>query len=148
VTVIVNLTLPPWPTLTAPVEATVLPAPDPVPLPVAPPVDAVPPAAPVDPLPAAPAPACPVAKRTWIDRSLGVVFLELADDARWFYKKVNFWLFALVGSAPDLYNAAVDNHILPGGHVPAPLEKFFNMIGFLGAAAVIVKARKKLQEND
>lgn len=148
VTVVVNLTLPPWPVPTAPVEVANPPVPDPVLPTLAPSIPPAPVAEP-DPDPAATAPtgSCPPVKKSWVNRSLGVVWLELADDAKWFFKKVRFWLFAVVASAPDLYNAAVDNHLIGGGHVPAPLEKFFNIIGFIGVAGVLVKARKKLQDD-
>lgn len=143
ITVVVNLQLPPWPeiTLPAPPPPVALPAPpapvddlEPVPRPSNP-----------DPLPVAPAPGV---KQNWVNRWLGHVWLGLADDARWFYKKMHFWMFAIISCAPDLYNAAVDNHILPGGHVPPPLEKFFNVIGFLGVASTLVKAKQKIQSSD
>jgi len=134
ITVIVNVTFPPWPAPpAAPEPPPAPPTSAPLPLPVPEPD---------------PAPAPPVVKENWINRWLGHIWLELGDDARWFYKQVRFWLFAVVTCAPDLYNLAVDNHMLPGGHVPAPLERFFNVIGFLGAATVLVKAKKKQQDDD
>ena len=141
ITVVVNLQLPPWPEITPPAP----PQPVAFPAPPAPVDDLEPiPAPSPDPLPVTPA---PVVKQNWVNRWLGHVWLGLADDAKRFYKKMHFWMFAIISAAPDLYNAAVDNHILPGGHVPPPLEKFFNIIGFLGVASTLVKAKQKIQSS-
>lgn len=136
-TVVVNLSLPPWPAPAAPT------APD---LPAMP--DPMPPAPPAPPMPAPVAPPAPPSKPvSLINRILRFVRLELSDNARWFYKQVQFWIWAVVIAAPDIYNAAVSNHVIAAGHAPPLLERFFNLIGFIGAATLFVKAKKKIQDG-
>lgn len=132
VQVILNLNLPPWPTAPASAPPVVVTSPLPPPPVFQPPPEPVPPPAPPEP---------------WYRRLLNHVYLELADDARWFYKQVRFWLFAILCGAPDLYNAAVENHLIKGGHVPPPLEKFFNLIAFFGMATTIVKVKRGLSAS-
>ncbi len=65
--------------------------------------------------------------------------LTFVDEVRVWYKMYSVWFFAILGILPDLYNLAVDNHLLDGGNAPAFLARAINVIAFAGAASRLVK---------
>lgn len=113
--------------------------------------------------PPAPAPAAPEPTYAWYDwhqvwrflkacgrfllRVMNKAGLELAEDARHFYKFVTFWWFIVLMSAPDIWNLAIQNDLFQGKPAPAKLTYIINMISFIGAASKIVQVRKAQQSS-
>lgn len=67
--------------------------------------------------------------------------ITLVDEAKQFYKLYSIWFFAILGLMPDLYNLAVDNHLVDGGNAPAFLARVINIVAFAGAAMRLVKQK-------
>lgn len=65
----------------------------------------------------------------------------LVDEWRKAYAMYSVWFFAILGMLPDLYNLAVDNHLLDGGNAPAFLARAINLVAFAGAASRLVKQK-------
>ncbi len=67
---------------------------------------------------------------------------ELIEDWKTFYKMYSMWAFVILGITPDLYNLAVQYHIVDGGNAPAALAGMINTLAFAGAALRLVKQKK------
>lgn len=65
--------------------------------------------------------------------------LELVDGWKRFYAMASIWAFAIIGLAPDIYNLAVEFHIVDGGAAPAFLTRLINVLAFAGAVSRLVR---------
>lgn len=68
--------------------------------------------------------------------------LELVEEWQHAWKLYSMWIFALIAVAPQLYDLAVQYHIVVAGAVPDLFGRIINIIGFVGAASRIVKQQK------
>jgi hypothetical protein len=57
------------------------------------------------------------------------------------YRFYSMYFFALLATAGDLYNLAVQFNLFENGSAPDALCRALNVIGFLGAAARIVQQK-------
>ncbi len=53
------------------------------------------------------------------------------EAPKWF----STWFFVLIALSPELYDLAVQYHILESGGLPAIFQKLINWVGFLGAVS-------------
>lgn len=67
--------------------------------------------------------------------------IELVDEAKKWYAMYSIWFFAILGLAPDLFNLAVENHLIESGSAPALLARMINIVAFVGAASRLVKQK-------
>jgi hypothetical protein len=67
---------------------------------------------------------------------------QLIDEWRKFYTMYSIWAFVIIGLAPDIYNLAVQFHMVSGDNAPAALARVINMIAFTGAVLRLVKQKK------
>lgn len=65
--------------------------------------------------------------------------LELVDGWKKFYAMTSIWAFAIIGLAPDIYNLAVEFHIVDSGTAPAFLARLINVLAFAGAVSRLVR---------
>lgn len=125
-----------------------LPVPAPLPLPA--PVVTDPPA-PIDPPAPVTVPEPTVTKLHWYSpkhlvKVLNWMGLQVADGAKHFYKFWSFWIFAILGAVPDLYDMAVSMKVVDLDKIPPEATQIVHMIAFLGAAVHLVE-RKKTQPS-
>lgn len=66
---------------------------------------------------------------------------ELIEGWKKAYAMYSIWFFAILGAAPDLFNLAVENHLVDSGAAPALLARIINIIAFVGAASRLVKQK-------
>jgi hypothetical protein len=67
---------------------------------------------------------------------------ELIENWKTFYKMYSMWAFVILGLTPDLYNLAVQYHMVDGSSAPAALAGMINTLAFAGAALRLVKQKK------
>jgi hypothetical protein len=67
---------------------------------------------------------------------------ELIDEWKSFWRMYSVWAFVILGVTPDLYNLAVQYHMVDGGNAPAALAGMINTLAFAGAALRLVKQKK------
>lgn len=63
------------------------------------------------------------------------------------YKLYSFWFILLLGSIPDLYNMAINAHVIEADRVPALFSYIVNVISFLTLASRFVKQKAKEAET-
>lgn len=81
------------------------------------------------------------------EETVGRTGFDLVTGWHKFYKMYSIWFFALLGSAPDLYNLAISSGVIDAGSAPALLTRIINIIAFVGAASRLLK-QKKLTEGE
>lgn len=74
--------------------------------------------------------------------------VELIDDAHKFYTFWSMWGIVLLGMSGDLYNLAVDNHILSGTDTPAALMSFLHWAAFAAGSLRLVKQQILIRKSE
>lgn len=80
--------------------------------------------------------------------SLNAMGLAPIADIQHFYKLATFWIFLFIMAVPDLYNLAIQFHLIDVEKAPEALTHLVNLVGFMGAAIRLVRSRKAAQMND